>query len=1067
MNQCTRFEANIFNKGKCKNCYKPKEQHSAECLEKAKMNRKVSACGFLYVAPPNLDFSLQSHTAKRWQRRWFTLFDSGELTYALDNNMDTVPQFTIDMTRCHRVCEADSITGNGHSILMAFNKTDGDVEQPPIVYVKADTTEEIRWWQNMLNKFAKQNMIQVKPRRGAEAEKYEPSESMVMSPEPPMEVPSASSSRSSSIDRLDCDRTDGRGELHGTVRSIKQRSLRDEPKRVTTIPTTTSSTSSEEASTPPPSLPPTLPPLMNLPTAGSKMLTSPHRFSPSTSSASPTTTTTTSSVATLTATTTPTIAGSPSAIDGEATLKKNFGTPFNIDTSQAHTLRKGWLMLRGKSENDWTKHWVVLAGLSLKLYKDVWAEDSTEPLISIDLSECENVYPSASAKNYGIEIKCRRTRYILSAMTPGIRDSWIAALQQNRHNPSPTYTETYSNDNHSLADSTDILGFPVRKKHIAYVAPESHHSNSMMDEESSTEEEEDLERQRRARRAASRGSLSSTEADHGTLAATTRDSSRRGATGRRESLSPSVRRSPVARLKERNQDMRQRNPSNSSAASSTRPRSKKIASRPTAVRGSQELRLRSLEDQVQSLRTQLEDTSHRLGATQTENERLKHICKDSDSKTLTTLRKSLCAAEDEVRQRQEEMRTLRQQINSPSPSDQILEALQSRLVTMLRVQLSTLSVLTRSHVLSRASELADEVDDVIQQLNDAPASDETAIAALQDVLQQVTVLFDQVSQALMMPYLSDSWTMTEKEDDLDVKQPNEWEAELTALKNTHQSEVESLRHHYDQQLKGTRDRAEHEEARRKKLQEELLQATTRNDQSISSVKTSFTELLEEQKRAFQDEMDAVKSEHEQELKEEKQATRLALEAVRRAHEEEVRQLAEKSKAGGDRELTRQNKMLDQMREELTNLSALYSAKCVENEQLDERLSAMLNEQETNSEMNVENERLRGELGQKSKEVEELRRRIGSLERRISDSTLSDCEELEELALAKSDETVKYRRDRKKRNRRHDIRFHSNPVMAMVDGVPEYLLDDVRRSLAVPVSERRKFFETIAEYSTPF
>lgn len=80
-------------------------------------------------------------------------------------------------------------------------------------------------------------------------------------------------------------------------------------------------------------------------------------------------------------------------------------------------------MLRGKSDNEWQNHWVVLAGLSLKLYKDVWAEDSTEPLIAIDLSECENVYPSASAKNYGIEIKCRRTRYVLSAMTPGIRDS--------------------------------------------------------------------------------------------------------------------------------------------------------------------------------------------------------------------------------------------------------------------------------------------------------------------------------------------------------------------------------------------------------------------------------------------------------------------------------------------------------------------------------------------------------------------------------------------------------------------------------------------------------------------
>lgn len=42
---------------------------------------------------------------------------------------------------------------------------------------------------------------------------------------------------------------------------------------------------------------------------------------------------------------------------------------------------------------------------SFLIYRDVWAEDSAEPLLSIDLNECENVYPSASAKNYGIEIK--------------------------------------------------------------------------------------------------------------------------------------------------------------------------------------------------------------------------------------------------------------------------------------------------------------------------------------------------------------------------------------------------------------------------------------------------------------------------------------------------------------------------------------------------------------------------------------------------------------------------------------------------------------------------------------
>lgn len=51
------------------------------------MNRKVKAGGFLYVAPPNLDFSQPCHSAKRWQRRWFSLYDNGDLSYALDSNV--------------------------------------------------------------------------------------------------------------------------------------------------------------------------------------------------------------------------------------------------------------------------------------------------------------------------------------------------------------------------------------------------------------------------------------------------------------------------------------------------------------------------------------------------------------------------------------------------------------------------------------------------------------------------------------------------------------------------------------------------------------------------------------------------------------------------------------------------------------------------------------------------------------------------------------------------------------------------------------------------------------------
>ena len=37
-NRCKKFQANIFDKSKCQNCFRAKEQHSAEALESSRVS---------------------------------------------------------------------------------------------------------------------------------------------------------------------------------------------------------------------------------------------------------------------------------------------------------------------------------------------------------------------------------------------------------------------------------------------------------------------------------------------------------------------------------------------------------------------------------------------------------------------------------------------------------------------------------------------------------------------------------------------------------------------------------------------------------------------------------------------------------------------------------------------------------------------------------------------------------------------------------------------------------------------------------------------------------------------
>ncbi|XP_014680874.1 PREDICTED: myosin phosphatase Rho-interacting protein-like [Priapulus caudatus] len=152
---CRKFAPNMFNKNKCQACFKNKGSHSAEALENSKAARKVSKCGYLFVAPQNLDFGNPLDRTRRWQRRWFVLYDDGELTYSLDEHPDTIPQGVIDMNKCTDVLRSEGTTGHEYSITVTAS---GKSE-----YLKGTSREEINWWYDVLVMFPRS--LKTRPKR--------------------------------------------------------------------------------------------------------------------------------------------------------------------------------------------------------------------------------------------------------------------------------------------------------------------------------------------------------------------------------------------------------------------------------------------------------------------------------------------------------------------------------------------------------------------------------------------------------------------------------------------------------------------------------------------------------------------------------------------------------------------------------------------------------------------------------------------------------------------------------------------------------------------------------------
>ncbi|XP_073713521.1 uncharacterized protein [Misgurnus anguillicaudatus] len=144
-NRCHRFQANIFDKSKCQNCFKTVDSHK---LSEADLYQsKPLQVGWLLLAPEGIDLSSPGHRKRKWQRRYFVLYEHGLLRYSLDEMPGTLPQGSVNMTRCCEVLDASSQTGFQNCLRLCFSERD--------FYIKTENTDSIYRWQENLTVFPK------------------------------------------------------------------------------------------------------------------------------------------------------------------------------------------------------------------------------------------------------------------------------------------------------------------------------------------------------------------------------------------------------------------------------------------------------------------------------------------------------------------------------------------------------------------------------------------------------------------------------------------------------------------------------------------------------------------------------------------------------------------------------------------------------------------------------------------------------------------------------------------------------------------------------------------------
>uniref|UniRef100_A0A8D0F037 Myosin phosphatase Rho-interacting protein n=1 Tax=Strix occidentalis caurina TaxID=311401 RepID=A0A8D0F037_STROC len=517
-NPCRKFQANIFNKSKCQNCFKPRESHllNDEDLNQA----KPIYGGWLLLAPEGTDFDNPVHRSRKWQRRFFILYEHGLLRYALDEMPTTLPQGTINMNQCTDVVDGESRTGQKFSLCILTPEKEH--------FIRAENKEIISGWLEMLIVYPRTNKQNQKKKRKVEpptpqepgpakmavtssnipsAEKVPATKSTLWQEEmrgkdqvdggsgisPAQSPVQGQAGGSSSLKDAVLDSKEDENSMNGD-RIDCGRKTRVESGYFSLEKTKQDSKLEEQQLPPPPSPPSPSTPNnrrsqviekfealdienaehMETNVSAGAALSSETRQGRSEKRVFPRKRVSCAAVGSILD-----VSASPLSPHRRAKSLDRRSTESSM-TPDLLNFKKGWLT-KQYEDGQWKKHWFVLTDQSLRYYRDSVAEEAADLDGEIDLSTCYDVTEYPVQRNYGFQIHTKEGEFTLSAMTSGIRRNWIQTIMKHvRPTTAPDVTSSLPEEKSKTSSSFETGPKPSEKPDVeqAELDPEQKRSRA-------------------------------------------------------------------------------------------------------------------------------------------------------------------------------------------------------------------------------------------------------------------------------------------------------------------------------------------------------------------------------------------------------------------------------------------------------------------------------------------------------------------------------------------------------------------------------------------------------------